>query len=176
MNENIIIDGYNLIRQSGPLLLHENRDLESGRNKLIDMLYNYKRSKSLKIAVVFDGWDSGRLSQQSYMEKGIRVIFSKTGQKADDVIKKIARESGKELIIVTSDNDIKDFANKTGNVVISSPEFFEKMEMAKYFNMKGMDDADEDSYGDSKISTQKKGNPKKLPKSERKRNRKMKKL
>ena len=92
---------------------------------------------------------------------------------ADEVIKKIARESGKELIIVTSDLDIKNFAQKSGNVVISSQDFFQKMEMVKYMDMKGMEE--EEGYDEQK-GGKKKGNPKRLPKKERKKKQKLKKL
>jgi predicted RNA-binding protein with PIN domain len=175
MNENIIIDGYNLIRQSEALLEYEKINLETGRDKLIKMLCAYKRIKPHKIVVVFDGWEGVELSQRSHMERGIRVIFSKRGQKADEVIKNIARESGRELLIVTSDLDIKNFAEKNGNVVISSHDFLQKMEMAQYLNLKGMIEDDESGYNES-TGTKKKGNPRKLPKGERKKKRMIKKL
>ena len=176
MNENIIIDGYNLIRQSPTLYEIEKYDLEAGRTKLIQMLSDYKRAKRHKIAVVFDGWENGRFTQQSYMEKGIRVIFSKQGVKADEVIKKMARDTGKEYIIITSDVDIKIVAQKSGNSVISSQEFLDKLEMTIYLNMKGSNEEDEGEDRGSKVSTKKKGNPRKLPKKERNRNHKLKKL
>ena len=173
MNENIIIDGYNLLKQSPELCELERIDIELARNHLIKMLSAYKRVKSLKIALIFDGWKSGGLSQNSYMERGIKVVFSKLGQTADDVIKNMARDSGKEMVIVTNDLDIKQFVEKTGSVVISSNDFLMKIEMAQYFEIKGIEE--EVDY-DTKITTKKKGNPKKRPKSERKKNRKLKKL
>lgn len=174
MNENIIIDGYNLLRQSDELVELERIDLELARNHLIKMLSGYKRAKSLKIVVVFDAHISGNLSQSSYMEKGIRVLFSKVGQSADDLIKKMARETGKELVVVTNDHDIIDSIKRMGNISISSNDFLMKIEMAKYFLDKGIDE--EDGESDSKITTRKKGNPRKLSKAERKKKRGLKKL
>jgi predicted RNA-binding protein with PIN domain len=176
MNEDIIIDGYNLIRQSETLMQSENFDLEAGREHLLKLLSNYKKIKRRKIAVIFDGGKSGNLSQHSHMERGIRVVFSKDGQEADDVIKNIARDSTKELIIVSSDNDIQRFSEKNGCVVMSSKEFLDKIEMAQYLSIKGMDSEDDEIDHDSKITTRKKGNPKKLSKNVRKRKHRLKKL
>ena len=39
----LIIDGYNLIRQSDVLRAHERRGLEAGRKALLHMLAGYRR-------------------------------------------------------------------------------------------------------------------------------------
>ncbi|MEQ8213875.1 MAG: NYN domain-containing protein, partial [Smithellaceae bacterium] len=60
----IIIDGYNLIRQSDSLRRYERQSLEAGRQALISRLIEYKRKKGHKITVVFDGWDQGAAMEE----------------------------------------------------------------------------------------------------------------
>ena len=55
----ILIDGYNLIRQSVDLKRFERQSLEAGRKALIDWLSRYRQRKGHRITVVFDGWVSG---------------------------------------------------------------------------------------------------------------------
>ncbi|MCF8110699.1 MAG: NYN domain-containing protein [Desulfobacteraceae bacterium] len=94
MGLHLIIDGYNLIRRSARLSLAEAEGLELGRQALIDRLAAYKRIKGHKITVVFDGAANHDDFFKGTSEKGIRVKFSRSGQTADSVIKKMAaRES-----------------------------------------------------------------------------------
>jgi len=51
----IIIDGYNLIRQSNSLSILDMQDIQLGREALVDMLAAYKKVKPHRITVVFDG-------------------------------------------------------------------------------------------------------------------------
>ena len=55
MSVHVIVDGYNLIRQSAALSKFDQTDLQLGREALIDNLAAYKRIKKHKITVVFDG-------------------------------------------------------------------------------------------------------------------------
>ncbi len=124
--------------------------------------------------MVFDGWNSGNLSQRSYMARGIKVIYTKQGEVADSVIKRIAEKSKRELVIVTSDMEIKTFAEKCGKIVISSPEFLDKIDMARYFSMKG--GVCEDDPEPARTGTKKKGNPRRQTRKERKKKRRLDKL
>ncbi len=174
MAQEIIIDGYNLLRKSPELIQAERLDLQTARKQLIEMLRTYKTIKPHKISLVFDGHSSGTLTQKSHMEKGIRVIFTQHGVTADSVIKNLADNSKNDLIIVTSDFEVKTFVKKCGKVIISSEDFLAKIEMAQYMSVKGA--TEEDEYSGGKITTKKKGNPNRLSKKERQKNRKLKKL
>ena len=88
MSIHIIIDGYNLIRQSNRLSILDLQDIQLGRDALVDMLAAYKKVKSHRITVVFDGTRAPLFSQQRTRLKGITVIFSHKGESADTVIKK----------------------------------------------------------------------------------------
>lgn len=174
MPPKIIIDGYNLLHVSPKLTVRREELLENARSRLIEKLSHYKQQKNVSISVVFDGWKGGMPTQSQEISRGIKIIYSKLGEKADEVIKRMIADSSKEIVIVSSDREIRDFAEKHNTVSISSLEFEKKIEMASFYQMKGSDE--EEDYEERKISTKKRGNPNKLSKVERKRRAKIKNL
>ncbi len=119
----IYIDGYNLIRQSADLKRFERQSLEAGRHALIAWLASYRQSKDHRITVVFDGWKEGSPVEERDVSRGITIIFSGRGVKADDVLKRIIATSDEELLVVSSDREIASFAQRHGRAAVSSPEF-----------------------------------------------------
>lgn len=162
----IIIDGYNLIRQSDTLNRLDRQDIQTGREALIDLLAAYKRLKAHRITVVFDGADAPVFSNRRDRLKGIAVRFSGQGETADAVIKKMAADKREKALVVTSDRDIIDYASSHGAATIGSTDFEEKMRMAGYMAEKGLDGSDGDVSG-WKPTTKKKGPKKRLSKKER---------
>jgi uncharacterized protein len=170
----IIIDGYNLIRQSNALSCLDQQDIQMGREALINSLASYKRIKGHRITVVFDGTDAEVFSQTRDQIKGIDIRFSRTGEQADAVIKRLAAQFGEKALVVTSDRDVADFAALKGATPISSPEFEERLMMAAYLEIKGADDIQEDSGWNP--TTRKKGPQRRLSKKDRRRKVKLRKL
>ena len=171
----LIIDGYNLIRQSSELLRFEKQDLEKGRAMLLQYLKAYQQVKRHTITVVFDGWAEGNLLESRDRVKGIDIIFSRRHEKADEVIKRIAAQKKAAVTIVTSDRELGDACSFHGCPVISSPEFLGKMALAQLVRQKG---GSEDNNEDSRLSkgTKKKGPSKRAPKSARRHQSLLKKL
>lgn len=173
----IVIDGYNLIRQVPALMRHENLSLESGRDALVDKLSSYKKIKGHHIRIVFDGVLNMSDWGSEYSEKGIRIIFSSEGSSADEIIKKIVTKEGARVTVVTSDRAIIAQAQKYGASVISSPDFYERMIMAEKMGAVDVKDKDEDNaFVHKRWMTKKKGPSKRLPKKERKNQIRLKKL
>ena len=75
----ILIDGYNLIRQSVDLRRFERQSLEAGRKALIAWLSEYRNRKDHRITVVFDGWISGPAQEERDYSSGIHIIYSSAG-------------------------------------------------------------------------------------------------
>jgi predicted RNA-binding protein with PIN domain len=119
----IIIDGYNLIRQSDTLRRFDKSSLEEGRRALIRFLLPYQQTKKHRITVVFDGWRTGSPMEERDREGGMDIIYSRRGEKADDVIKRMAGSSGEETLVVTSDREIVSFVERRGSTAISSRDF-----------------------------------------------------
>ena len=85
MSIHIVIDGYNLIRQSRSFSDLDRQDLQMGREALVDALAAYKRVKPYAITVVFDGGDaSGGMPRRDRL-KGIELRYSNPGELADTV-------------------------------------------------------------------------------------------
>jgi len=119
----IIIDGYNLIGI-------QHRDLQKKREELIRQLIAYKNLKGHDITVVFDGWKSGGHKEEQTVTGGIRVIYSRLGDKADRVIKKMIEQERKEWIVITSDREIMAHAWSFDSVPVTSDQFMHILEDA----------------------------------------------
>jgi hypothetical protein len=125
----IIIDGYNLIRQCDSLRAIERKGgLEQGRNALIRRAALYSQQKGHRITVVFDGWQGGSPAENRERMGGVDVIYSRLGEKADDLIKRLAEKTGVELVVVTSDRSIADFVSRRGVSAVPSHIFSDLLE------------------------------------------------
>jgi len=169
----IIIDGYNLIRQSPELSRLDQRDIQAGREALIDRLVAYKRIKPHQITVVFDGTRAPAFSLTRDRVRGILVVFSRSGETADAVIKRIAAREREKALVVSSDRAVTHAASASGAAVIESPEFEDKITMAAYVDAKGDSD---DSSREWIPTTRKKGPSRRLSKKKRRSQAKIRKL
>ncbi len=161
MATRLIVDGYNFIRQSPSLRAVESRDLQMGRETLIRQLASYKRVRGHEITVVFDGWQSDSLTESQQWQRGILVIYSKRDERADEVIKRMAKRFGQGAVVVTSDREVAHFAEKVGATAVSSEEFEGKMSIAVFMEAKGMDP--EEAGNDIRGKGTKKKGPAKRP-------------
>ncbi|PKN10189.1 MAG: hypothetical protein CVU72_02020 [Deltaproteobacteria bacterium HGW-Deltaproteobacteria-7] len=173
----ILIDGYNLIRQSITLRRFERQSLEAGRNALVTWLARYRDRKDHRITVVFDGWLSGPAQEERDYSSGIHIIYSGRGIKADDVLKRIAASTDEEILVVSSDREVASYATRRGKAALSSLEFetiVDKLLAApadnEFFGRK-----DEDGEEDSR-SARKKGPARKLSRAQRQAQTKIRKL
>ena len=119
----ILIDGYNLIRQSDTLRNYERQSLEEGRRALIAKLIEYEKRRGHKITVVFDGWKNGSADEGRDRAGKINIIYSRHGEKADDVIKRIAAHTAEDTIVVSSDREIASYITRCGRTALTSLEF-----------------------------------------------------
>lgn len=173
MSIHIIIDGYNLIRQSGYLSSLDLQDIQLGRETLIDMLAAYKKIKAHRITVVFDGARSPDLIRQRDRQKGIAILFSHRGELADTVIKKMAAGEKQKALVVSSDQDIVRSAESSGAATINANDFENKLTLATQLNGAG---SDRDDYDGWTPTTKKKGPSRRLSKRQRKNKAKVRKL
>jgi len=175
---NIIIDGYNLIRQSDSLRHFERQGLEEGRTELIRRIIQFKKARRHRITIVFDGWEHGSDREERYKEGGITIIFSRRGETADDVIKRMVTR-GAECLVVTSDRGIADAVTRHGGVAVSSVEFDMKLHMISLGMSAPHEAAGEDetrAADDTRGTTKKKGPAKRLPKKKRRQAARLRKL
>jgi len=124
----LIIDGYNLLHVTLTRTQLSSVGLLRERDRLIQQLSAYRQLKPCEITVVFDGWQGGWKTEKKERKEGIGLIFSRLGEKADEVIKRLVREQGSRVIVVTSDCEVANYAERLAVAVIPSDQFREKME------------------------------------------------
>jgi uncharacterized protein len=166
MSLHIAIDGYNLIRQSRQFSALDQRDLQSGREALVDALAAYKKIKHLAITVVFDGAAAPAGMVRRDMVKGIELRYSRPGELADAVIKRMAAREKQKLLVVSSDNEVVNFAQSMGAAIISAPEFEQRLAMAHFMDHEDMETVEGGSGWQP--TTKKKGPSRRPPKKRRK--------
>lgn len=169
----ILIDGYNLIG-----IAHKN--LEKARNNLIEKLCEYSELKGHNITVVFDGWKKGQATETKLRIGDVNIIYSKLGEKADFVIKKLLFETTKSWIVVSSDREISDFATKKDFVSLTASEFEDRLYSGLYITrQEGAEDSlkyDKDDEDIDIMPARQKGNPWKPSKKQKRKIRALKKL
>jgi predicted RNA-binding protein with PIN domain len=103
---------------------------------------------------------------------GVKVIYSRLGEKADSVIKRILSTERREWIVVSSDREIANHAWATDSIPVPSEEFLPFLE--------GTGTAVIPSSGkdgdDTELREERKGNPRKPSRKERAMNRALGKL
>jgi predicted RNA-binding protein with PIN domain len=167
----LIIDGYNLLHVGRSMIPLNPIQLQWERERLIDQLSAYKKIKGWEITAVFDGWQGGRSAEKRERVKGIELIYSKLGEKADEVIKRLVQEKRSGVTVITSDRDVSRFAERIAVPVIPSDQFKEKMERVAFKVDKEIEQ-DEEGEGGAK----KKGPSRRLSKREKRRREALRKL
>lgn len=169
MATHLLIDGYNL------LAVHSSLRSEMARESLLQDLAAYRQRKGHAITVVFDGWHQGQAVEGREHRAGMHVIYSKRGEKADQVIQRLVRQYGADCAVVSSDHEIVNTARTHGAFVIAAQEFAGKLRessaSAGFVPHKELDRGDDLR---PKRGAEKKGNPRKLPKAARQRDRRLK--
>jgi predicted RNA-binding protein with PIN domain len=164
----IIIDGYNLIRQSDSLSRLDGQNLEQGREALLERLAAYRKVRGHPITVVFDGWGGFNLSSTRTRHEGITVVFTAQGQTADEWIKQRAGEVPYG-VVVTSDREIQEHAERSGLATVSSHEFERRMETALAGEIEGGAMDNEEWEEEGPAQAKRKGSAWQLSKKEKKR-------
>jgi len=165
----IVIDGYNIIRRSPRLAPLDRRDLGEGRDALLAALSAYRRVKGHRITVVFDGWERGGASEQAALVAGVRVVFSRRGERADQAILRLVEKTPAGSVVVTSDRALGNEAEQKGAVVLSAEEFEEPLNRALREEDDGGSQEDDEPTSEALGPRKMKGNARRPPKRARRR-------
>ena len=123
--ERLVVDGYNIIHAWPSLKRLLGVSLEAARDKLIERLSVYGLVTGAEVTVVFDSHHSATRTNSEQMVEGVRVIFSRKGHSADQVIERMAYAAtgaGGVVTVVTSDHSQSDMVRGMGGAVISAIE------------------------------------------------------
>jgi len=169
----VIIDGYNLLALTAGS--GASPYSEMARESLLRLLAGYRHRKGHALTVVFDGWQRGQPLEGHEHRAGVQVIYSKRGEKADQVIERLAQEYGAACAVVTSDHEVIRAAQAQGALIMKAPEFAQKLQVKSSSQgpMPHKELAIDDDLAPRR-GPEKKGNPRKLPKALRRRGRQLK--
>ncbi len=111
----LIVDGYNVTKRGfGDL------SLEHQRARLITALAGIAAQSGAETTVVFDGAE--KMVAVPGIPRGLRVLFSRKGQTADELIRHLVRAEppGRPLVVVSSDREVADGVRRHGAYPLSS--------------------------------------------------------
>lgn len=119
-----VVDGYNLMHSIEELNEIAKTDLMGARDKVIDLLCDYKAIMKTRLIVVFDAYKVDT-PKEDYTYDGINIVFTKQGELADSYIERLVSELVKEykVTVVTSDALEQALAFAHGALRMSSDSF-----------------------------------------------------
>jgi predicted RNA-binding protein with PIN domain len=112
----LVVDGYNVTKSGYPDL-----PLEQQRTRLVNALVALAARSGAEVTCCFDGATvAGRVP--SLTGRGVRVLFSKPGEIADELIRRLvaAEPQGRPVVVVSSDREVADSVRRSGARPVSS--------------------------------------------------------
>jgi predicted RNA-binding protein with PIN domain len=112
----LVVDGYNVTKTGYPSL-----PLEKQRLRLLGGLAVLAAQSGAEITCVFDGADLD-MPVLLAPPRGVRVLFSKAGETADELIRRLVRAEppGRQIVVVSADREIADGVAKVGARPVAS--------------------------------------------------------
>ncbi|MGM8365544.1 NYN domain-containing protein [Virgibacillus sp. W0181] len=101
----LLVDGYNVIGAWQELQAIKQTDMEQARDRLIDLMAEYKAFTGIRVIIVFDAYYvSGKESTMNIHH--VEVIFTKEKETADECIEKLIKSLKNiknQVYVATSD-------------------------------------------------------------------------
>ena len=125
-----IIDGNNLIGKIKKLSDLQRKDKQRAREQLVYLLQNFFSAKKVKISLHFDGYENTALN----ISNG-KLIYSGSVTADEKIKEQVSRsKNGRNLIVVSSDNGIINYAKVCRCSVISSEDFNKEINSKREIN------------------------------------------
>ncbi|MGE5827767.1 MAG: NYN domain-containing protein [Micromonosporaceae bacterium] len=105
----LVVDGYNVTKRG-----FGDVSLEQQRGRLVNGLGGLAAQTGAEVTVVFDGAE--KLVGLSGVPRGVRVLFSRKGQTADELIRQLVRAepAGRPIVVISSDKEVADGVRRHG--------------------------------------------------------------
>jgi predicted RNA-binding protein with PIN domain len=125
-----LIDGNNLMGKIRPIIKIQIKDKQMARERLVMMIEKYFNKRKGKVYLHFDGFPNAPLN----LSKG-NIIYSEKS-KADKKIKEQIEitKNRKNLIVISSDHEIQNFARVCSCDVSSSEDFAKELTSRENIN------------------------------------------
>jgi predicted RNA-binding protein with PIN domain len=126
----ILIDGYSLLHNWPELAPGRPRYSAAARDELIQRLTQYRDAIGTPITIVFDGANSDRRLAAAESTPEMEILYSRTGQTADDIIERAAHrfQAYGEVLAVTDDYAERDTVIAMGGMASSCLSFIQTVE------------------------------------------------
>jgi predicted RNA-binding protein with PIN domain len=121
----LIVDGYNVTKKGfGDI------SLEQQRGRLINGLGGIAAQSGAELTVVFDGAE--KLVAVPGVPRGVRVLFSRKGETADELIRQLVRAepAGRPVIVISSDREVADGVRRHGAYPLSADTLLRRLARA----------------------------------------------
>ena len=102
----LLVDGYNMIGAWKELRPLRDTNFEEARNRLLDLMAEYRAAIGARVIVVFDAHLVPG-AQQTYVQNGVEIIYTRKNETADERIEKLTNElKGREIQIYVATSDM----------------------------------------------------------------------
>ncbi|MFD5126123.1 NYN domain-containing protein [Streptomyces sp. NPDC058385] len=119
----LVVDGYNVTKTGYPTM-----PLEKQRLRLLGSLSQLAAQTGAEVTCVFDG---AELAAPVLLAppRGVRVLFSKAGVTADELIRQLVRAepSGRPVVVVSTDREVADGVAKSGARPVASVTLLKRL-------------------------------------------------
>jgi predicted RNA-binding protein with PIN domain len=120
----LVVDGYNVTKKGfGDI------SLEQQRGRLVGALAGLAAQTGAETTVVFDGAEKLVGVPGT---RGVRVLFSRKGETADEVIRQLVRAEpdGRPVVVISSDREVADGVRRHGAYPLSSDTLLRRLARA----------------------------------------------
>jgi predicted RNA-binding protein with PIN domain len=112
----LVVDGYNVTKTGYPTM-----PLDKQRLRLLGGLAVLAAQTAAEVTCVFDGAELD-VPVLLAPPRGVRVLFSKAGQSADELIRRLVRAEppGRPVVVVSTDREVADGVARAGARPVAS--------------------------------------------------------
>ncbi len=103
--EYLLVDGYNIIFAWEELRSLSEINIDSARDKLMDILCNYQGYKNVELILVFDAYKVHGGQGTAFDYHNIHVVYTKEAETADQYIEKFAHDAGRKYRVTVATSD-----------------------------------------------------------------------
>lgn len=127
--EYLLVDGYNIIFAWQELNELAQHNIDSARDKLMDIMCNYQGAKKVNLILVFDAYKVSGGQGEVFDYHNIHVVYTKEAETADQYIEKVTHELSRkyQVTVATSDRLEQMIIWGAGARRISAPGFYEEV-------------------------------------------------
>ncbi|KYG89925.1 NYN domain-containing protein [Metasolibacillus sp. FSL H7-0170] len=106
MQNVLLVDGYNMIGAWAELRPLRDKSLEDARDRLVELLAEYKATMGWRVIIVFDAYLVPG-TEKLHMKHDVEVLFTRKNETADERIEKLTNElKGRKVQIHVATSDM----------------------------------------------------------------------